>query len=143
MLVGAMILAACGNESSSTTTAAPASAEAPADSGWGSDGAPTFLKTAPTGTPLGAAAKNTVFACINVQVPGSENTIVLGQSVAKQLAQATTPWVEDGKVVISKIDTVPGSMSMESVFDVMETETTRHLKGNGIPNHPIGVFPRP
>ena len=76
-------------------------------------------------------------------VPGTSNTIVLGQTVGKQITQAKTPWVQDGNVVISRIDMVPGSATMESVFDVTETGTTRHLMGNGIPNHPIGVFPIP
>lgn len=149
LLAGAPLLGACSDDGSTASKApvasdtdAPATTDAPAP-GWGSDGAPTYLKTAPTGTSVGAAAKNTVFACIDVKVPGTDNTIVLGQDVATQLTQATTPWVQDGNVVISKIDTVPGSVSMESVFDVMETATTRHLKGNGIPNHPIGTFPIP
>ena len=31
-------------------------------------------------------------------------------------------------------------MKLKSVFKVTETKTTRNLKGNGIPNHPIGIF---
>ena len=144
VLVGALGLSACGNESSSTTTTvAPASTGAPADSGWGSDGTPTFLKTAPTGTSVRTAARNTLYACVDVKVPHTPITIAIGQTVARKLTLATTPWVQDGKVDVSKIDTVPGSVSMESVFEVTETETTRRLKGNGIPNHPIGEFPIP
>ena len=135
-LAAALCLAACGDDSPTTT-------DALANAGWDTNGAPTFLKTAPAGTLLGAAAKNTVFACIRVQIPGTGNSIVLGQTAGRQLTQASTPWVQDGKVVISKIDVVPGSVTMPSVFNVSETATTRRLKGNGIPNHPIGVFPIP
>ena len=135
-LVAALYFAACSDDAPTTTNAL-------ANSGWDSNGAPTFLKTAPTSTPLGAAARNTVFACIKVPIPGTGNTVVLGQTVAKQLTQAKTPWVQDGNVVISKIDVVPGSVTLNSVFGVTETGTTRRLKGNGIPNHPIGVFPIP
>lgn len=155
-LTASLCLVACSEDSStttgtptasvadtSTTAAAPAATDAPADSDWDNNGAPTVLKTAPTGTPLGAPAKNTVFACIKVTIPGTYDTIVLGQTVANQLTQAQTPWVQDGNVVISKIDTVPGNATLESVFDITETGTTRRLKGNGIPNHPIGVFPIP
>jgi hypothetical protein len=133
-LVAALRLTACSDNSPTTT-------DPLTDSGWDSNGAPTFLKTAPTGAPLGAAAKNTVFACIKVAIPGTGNSIVLGQTAGRQLTQASTPWVQNGNVVISKIDAVPGSMTMPSVFNVSETATTRRLKGNGIPNHPIGVFP--
>jgi len=30
---------------------------------------------------------------------------------------------------------------MNSEFDINLTDTTRTLKGNGIPNHPVGIFP--
>lgn len=112
-------------------------------SGWDGNGAPPFLKTAPTGTSLKTPAKNTVFACIKVPVPGTDQTVILGQTVGTQLTQAKTPWVQDGKVVLSKIQTVPGSVQMKSVFKMTQTATSRHLKGNGIPNHPIGTFPIP
>ena len=134
--MAALGLAACGDD-------APTTSDPLANSGWDSNGAPTFLKTAPTGTLLGAAAKNTVFACIRVQIPGTGNSIVLGQTAGKQVTQASTPWVQNGNVVISKIDVVPLSMTMESDLNVTETTTTRRLKGNGVPNHPIGVFPIP
>ena len=61
-LAAAPCLAACGDDSPTTTAAL-------ANAGWDTNGAPTFLKTAPAGTLLGAAAKNTVFACIRVQIP--------------------------------------------------------------------------
>ena len=150
LLAGAVFSGSCSNDESTTTTVpatsttdAPASSDAAADSGWESNGEPSVLNTAAAATSLSAAAKNTLYACINVQIPGSDTTIVLGQTVAKELTQAQTPWVQDSKVVISEIEVVPGSVSMESVFEVTETETTRRLKGNGIPNHPIGVFPIP
>jgi len=111
---------------------------------WDGNGAPTFLKTAPTGTLTGAAAKNTIWPCPYViPIPGTNQTAIIGKTVATQITQAKTPWVVDGKVVISKIETVPGSVKMKSVFKVTETKTTRTLTGNGIPNHPIGTFPIP
>ncbi|MFO1540811.1 MAG: YHYH protein, partial [Chloroflexota bacterium] len=38
---------------------------------------------------------------------------------------------------------VPGAVTLESVFTITESGTTRVLRGNGIPNHPIGTFPIP
>lgn len=115
---------------------------ASAASNWNGNGAPSFLKTAPTGTPIGAPAKNTIFACVPVPLPNGQ-TVTVGQTVGTTLTQAQTPWVQDGKVVISKIERVPGSVKMKSVFKVTENKNTRLLKGNGIPNHPIGIFPIP
>lgn len=77
-LVAALRLTACSDNAPTTT-------DALANSGWDNSGAPTFLKTAPTGAPLGAAAKNTVFACIKVAIPGTGNSIVLGQTAGRQL----------------------------------------------------------
>ena len=112
--------------------------------GWDGNGAPPYLVTAPTGTPLGAAARNTIWPCPYViPIPGSDQTATIGKTVATQITQAQTPWVQDGKVMLSQIATVPGSVTMKSVFKVTQTSTTRHLKGNGIPNHPIGTFPIP
>ena len=111
--------------------------------GYDGNGAPALLKTAPTGTPINAPAKNTVFACIPVPDPSTGQTVILGQQVGTTLTQARTPWVRDGKVVISRIVTVPGAVKMRSVFNITETKSTRRLKGNGIPNHPIGTFPIP
>lgn len=110
---------------------------------WDGNGAPTFLITAPTGTPINKPAKNTTFACIKVPIPGSDQQAILGQQVGTTLTQAQTPWVQDGKVILSKIEKVPGSVKMKSVFNITETATTRRLLGNGIPNHPIGTFPIP
>ena len=113
---------------------------ATAASDWDGNGAPTILKTAPAGTPINAPAKNSLYACVTVPVPGTDLKVTIGQTIGTKLSQAQTPWMENGNVVLSKIETVPGKVKLKSVFKVTETKTTRNLKGNGIPNHPIGIF---
>ena len=132
------LLASLGNGFTSASAFTPANPS----TGWDGNGAPTVLKTAPAGTPINAPAKNTIFACVPVQLPNGQ-TITVGQTVGTQLTRARTPWVQNGKVVISEIEKVPGSVKMRSVFKITKTKTTRILKGNGIPNHPIGRFPIP
>ena len=130
--------------------AAPATA-APA---WEGNGAPSVLKTAPAGTPINAPAKNTMFTCVKTPVPDgtvlpdgtklpNNSFIEIGQQVGRALAQANTPWLQGNNVVLSKIDTVPGKVKMKSVFKITETKNTRTLKGNGIPNFPVGIFAIP
>lgn len=59
------------------------------------------------------------------------------------LIKPTTPWVEGDDIIISQIPAVNGSVTLESQFEMAVSETQRNLKGNGIPNHPIGTFPIP
>jgi hypothetical protein len=59
------------------------------------------------------------------------------------LIKPTSSWVEGGDIIISKIPAVNGSVTMESQFEMAVSDTQRNLKGNGIPNHPIGTFPIP
>lgn len=136
--IGALAIAASfvGSLSVGTNAAAQSSE-------WDGNGAPTFLKTAPAGTPINAPAKNTVFACIEITNGATGLPIAIGQDFDTTLTQAVTPWEKDDKVTISKIPTVPGAVQMKSEFKITETKNTRTLKGNGIPNHPIGVFPIP
>jgi hypothetical protein len=111
-------------------------------SDWDGNGAPTFLKTAPAGTPVNEPAKNTIFSCVDIITAWGAPAQV-GQDFGQTLSQANTPWVKDGRITISKIQTVPGAVRMKSVFKITETKNTRTLKGNGIPNHPIGDFAIP
>lgn len=106
---------------------------------WDGNGAPTFLKTAPAGTSINAPAKNSIFICPKAFTPWGA-TARVGQEFESTLSQTNAPWVNDGKITVSKIQTVPGSVRMKSVFKITETKNTRTLKGNGIPNHPIGEF---
>ncbi len=121
----------------------PGPVAAQAAPAWNGNGAPTFLTTPATGTPINAPARNTVYACVPFPVPGTDQTIIGGQDVGTELTQAATPWVQDNTITISKIAIVPGAVKMKSEFKITETKTTRRLKGNGIPNHPIGIFPIP
>jgi len=57
------------------------------------------------------------------------------------LIKPNSSWVDGLTIDISKIPTVNGSVTMNSEFDINLTDTTRTLKGNGIPNHPVGIFP--
>ena len=137
-------LAAAIGLSSTPANAAPVWDGSRAPSVWDGVGAPPFLKTAPTGTKLGAPARNTIWPCpLVIPIPGTDDTATVGETIATEITQAQTPWVQDGRIILSKIATVPGAVKMKSVFEIKETKTTRHLAGNGIPNHPIGTFPIP
>ena len=127
---------------------------ASAAQGWDGNGAPTVLKTAPAGTPINAPAKNTMFSCVETPVPDgtvlpdgtklpNNSNIEVGQQVGRTLAQANTPWLQGNNVVLSKINTVPGNVKMKSEFKITETNKTRLLKGNGIPNFGVGIFAIP
>ena len=87
-----------------------------------------------------SAAKNSIYVCrMVVPVPGGGVI-----DAPDKLTLANTPWVSNGNTItISKIRTVPGSVQLPHSFKVTATKTTRHFKGNGIPNHPIGTFPIP
>jgi len=113
------------------------------DSGWDKNGVPSFLKTPTTGTRLDAPAKNATFGCIKVAIPGTPLKIKIGPHLGRSMTQAQTPWVQNNKVIISKIEIVPGSVKMKSELKITEENNIRHFKSNGIPNHPIGTFPIP
>lgn len=145
--VGLSATATSAGVGDEATAAAPAPAKAAsslakADSPragkpWNGNGAPSVLKTAPTGTSIAAPAKNTIWPCPDlIPAPG-------GVSIPTQLTEADTPWVKDGEITVSEIVTVPGAVKMKSVFKITETKKIRSIRGNGIPNHPIGTFPIP
>ena len=137
-------LAAAIGLSATPASAAPYWDGSRAPSVWDGNGAPPFLKTAPTGTKLGAPAKNTIWPCPYViPIPGTDDTGTIGQTIATEITEAQTPWVRDSRIDVSKIALVPGAVKMRSVFSITKTKTTRTLMGNGIPNHPIGTFPIP
>lgn len=130
--------------SSTPASAAPYWDGTRAPSAWDGKGAPTFLKTAPTGTKLGAAARNTIWPCPYViPIPGTDDTGTIGETIATEITQAQTPWVQDNRITISQVPVVPGAVQMKSEFEITKSKTTRTLTGNGIPNHPIGIFPIP
>jgi hypothetical protein len=114
-----------------------------AKTGWANNGVPTFLNTPKTGTRINKPAKNTVFACIKVPVPGTPFTGKIGPHLGRSLTQAKTPWVQDNKVIIDKIEVMTGSEKFKSELKITEIKSTRHFKSNGMPNHPIGIFPIP
>ncbi|MFO1539977.1 MAG: hypothetical protein ACKOTZ_05950, partial [Chloroflexota bacterium] len=127
-----------------TAALALGATSAGAEPAWDGNGAPPFLVTAPTGTPLGAPARNTIWPCpFVIPIPGTDETGIVGQTVATEITLAETPWVQDGRIDVAKIALVPGAVTLESVFTITESGTTRVLRGNGIPNHPIGTFPIP
>ena len=111
LALGLLAVAGCSSNSSS-------SAKTPADI------APTELRTVATGTSTATAAKGTIFTCTPLT-----------------MTAASTPWASNGIIDVSKIPTVPGSVTMEPKFEITTTETQRILVGNGVPNHPIGTFP--
>lgn len=51
------------------------------------------------------------------------------------------PFVNGTTIIVDKIPTVNGSVTMDHQFEMRLSDTQRNFKGNGIPNHPIGVFP--
>ncbi len=100
--------------------------------------APTVFITPPTGTQTAYAARNTQFLCLAaIPVPPSMITITVPQ----------TPWVQGQKVMASTIPFVEGAVNWKDVpnahpeFKTWVQNGQRHFKGNGIPNHPTGVFP--
>jgi hypothetical protein len=92
---------------------------------------PATFKTAPTGTRINQAARNTQFICI------------LGLPPNVSLTKPDTPWVSGLNVVVSKMPFVEGTVDWGSVpqFKTWTEGGERHFKGNGIPNHVTGIFP--
>ena len=89
---------------------------------------------------LQSPARNAIYVCRQV-VPIPGGGVI---DAPDHFTLANTPWVSNGNVItLSKIKTVPGKVQLAHSFKVTTTKTTRNFKGNGIPNHPIGVFPIP
>ena len=59
------------------------------------------------------------------------------------LVQTNSSWLIGDEIDIARIPAVNGSVTMAHEFEVTLTEAGRRLKGNGIPDHPIGVYPIP
>jgi hypothetical protein len=100
---------------------------------------PKQLTTAPSGTSVAAPSKGAFFLC-----PG--NATLPDGTVFQFGTVLTTPnssWVVGDEIDISLIPVVNGSVKMDHEFEVTLTEAGRRLKGNGIPSHPIGVYPIP
>jgi YHYH protein len=116
-----LVATACGGES--TQPGDDAGTPAPA----GQD-PPTVLYTPHEGTPITGAARNTAWLCPR---PG----------LAPKLSGSTTPWREGDTINISKLPFVGGTMKWDSQFTMTTTDTERMLVGNGLPNHPTGVYP--
>jgi len=117
----ALLLAGCGADDPKAEPATPAAETELSDP-------PTTLRTAVAGTPIDKAARNTIMVCPRAPI-------------TPPLSKADRPWVEEGKVVVSKMPFVEGAVSHQSEFSISLTQTGRRLKGNGLPNHPIGSFP--
>jgi hypothetical protein len=100
--------------------------------------APSFFVTPPTGTGVSAPARDAQFLCLAaLPLPPSAITLTVPQ----------TPWVQGQKVIPSKIAFVEGAVNWKNVpnahpeFKTWVHDGQRHFKGNGIPNHPTGIFP--
>ena len=96
--------------------------------------APSFLKTTPTGTGFGTAAKNHVFLTDTFEgynIAGASYTI------------PSTPWVNGLDVIVSEIPFVEGEVYWNSVLNTWVDNGVRYFTGNGVPNHPTGLFPIP
>ncbi len=132
LVLAAGIFAMSGCSSSSSSTADSGSSST-ADSGVTSkvepSATPTTLRTPATGTSLEKAAKDTIYFCQRgpIKIP--------------PLTRPSSTWVEGDAVVVSKIPFVEGSVKVDGKFEMTTTATERALKGNGLPNHPIGTFP--
>jgi hypothetical protein len=96
-----------------------------------------FFITAGTGTATSFPARNQSFLCLAF-LPLSPADI--------NLTATTTPWVQGNKVISSQIPFVEGSVDWNKVpgahpeFRTWVEGGLRRFKGNGIPNHPTGVF---
>jgi hypothetical protein len=94
-----------------------------------SESPPQHLLTAPTGTSINAPARNTVFVCSG--------------PIPILLVRPKTPWVDaaTGVIDVAKRPVVEGTLLWDSQFSVTVSLLRRHFKGNGLPNHPTGVYP--
>jgi hypothetical protein len=98
--------------------------------------APSILKTPPTGTGFGTAAKNQMFL----------TDIFEGYNIAGGFYTTPyTPWVNvnDQDVIVSDIPFVEGEVDWNSILNTWVDNGVRYFTGNGVPNHPTGLFPIP
>ena len=99
---------------------------------------PEFFITPATGTGTAVAARNQQFLCV-AAIPLAPSDI--------NFTASTTPWVQGNKVIASRIAFVEGEVDWKKVPNARPKFRTwveggmRRFKGNGIPNHPTGVFP--
>ena len=96
-----------------------------------SDGSstPTTLRTPAAGTSINQPARNTLYFCPRGPLP------------LPPLTKPDTPWVQGTTITIADIPYVEGEVSWDAEFELTVTETERRMKGNGLPNHPTGMFP--
>jgi hypothetical protein len=143
---GLLKKAVAGLVASTLTLGAAVSALVPAgaagangsSSTWNGNGAPSYLITPATGTPITAASANTIFPCNTlVRIATAPNP------APTALTAGATSWDVGNKVILSKVPTVPGNKKLHSVFHVTTTNTSRILTGNGIPSTRVGTFPIP
>jgi hypothetical protein len=113
------------------TLGVSASAQSNANSTASTADSPTTFKTVPTGTPTDKAARNTQFICI------------VGLPPKVKMTKPDTPWVSGLNVVVSKLPFVEGTVDWGNIpkFKTWVEGSERRFKGNGIPNHPTGIFP--
>ena len=97
------------------------------------------LVTARNGTSLRAPSKNSLFLC-DTTAQLENGTVV---EFPKVLQSVETPWVEGQNIILSRVPVVNGSNEMKSEFEMTVSDTERRMRGNGIPNHPMGTFPIP
>ncbi len=99
---------------------------------------PEFFVTPSTGTRTDAPKRNLQFLCLSA-IPLAPADI--------NFTASTTPWVQGKRVIVSKMAYVEGEVDWNNVpnahpeFRTWVQDGQRHFKGNGIPNHPTGVFP--
>ena len=96
--------------------------------------APSILKTTPTGTGLGTAAKNHLFLTDTFE---GFNTVGISYTTP------STPWINGQDVIVSNIPFVGGEVYWNSVLNTWVDNGVRYFTGNGVPNHPTGLFPIP
>lgn len=147
LVVGGIQACSSSDDSTASSTAdggpgaSPSGSTPPGDSAPDPENVPTMLKTVVDGAPINAPARNTIFVCPRaIPDPTRDGGTI---PFPTQLKAAKTAWVKNGMVDLSVTPNVKGAVTMNSVFNVTETATERRLKGNGIPNHPVGTFPIP
>lgn len=96
-----------------------------------------FMITAMNGTSLASPGKNTLYVC-NVTGKLEDGTVM---EFPRVITLANQTWVEGNTLIMSRIPVVNGSETMDSEFEMTLNATSRTMKGNGIPNHPMGTYP--
>jgi hypothetical protein len=94
--------------------------------------APSVFKTAPTGTGFSTAVRNQMFL-----TNPYEGYVIAGAS----LTTPSTPWVNGLDVIVSDIPFVEGQVYWNPEFKTWVDNGVRYFTGNGVPNHPTGIFP--